>query len=67
MLIETDALGLGGVWLGVYPRQERAEKIREILELPENETPFAMVAIGYPAEAKGPSDRWHEEWVTFVE
>ena len=67
MLIETDALGLGGVWLGVYPRQERAEKIREILELPKNETPFAMVAIGYPAEVKGPSGRWHEEWVTFVE
>lgn len=65
--IETDALGLGGVWMGVYPRSERMETVRMILGLPQDETPFAMFALGYPAEEKGPSERYREEWVHYVE
>ncbi|MCH3950800.1 MAG: nitroreductase family protein [Acidaminococcus sp.] len=67
LLIEIDAQGLGGVWMGVYPRPERAKKIQQILSLSKKEIPFAMVALGYPAEEKGPEERYHEEWVKWVE
>lgn len=61
--IETDALGLGGVWMGVYPRQERMAKVAEIAGLPNEEEAFALYALGYPAQESNPHDRFHEEWI----
>lgn len=34
--LETDHLGLGGVWLGIAPQTERMEAVRDVLHLPEN-------------------------------
>jgi len=31
---------------------------RRLLELPDSLVPFALVALGYGAEEKGPSDRY---------
>lgn len=50
MLLAAHALGLGAVWVGVYPEQKRIHALRELLALPEEITPFALVAIGYAAE-----------------
>ncbi|WP_296399172.1 nitroreductase family protein [Acidaminococcus timonensis] len=61
--IETDALGLGGVWMGVYPRQERMDKVAETAGLPQEEEAFALYALGYPAGEIKPHDRFHEEWI----
>lgn len=61
--IETDALGLGGVWMGVYPRQERMAKVAEIAGLPKEEEAFALYALGYPAREIKTHDRFHEEWI----
>jgi len=58
ILICATHLGLGAVWLGVYPREERMGKIKEVLELPENVIPFAAVPLGYPAENPAPKDRF---------
>jgi nitroreductase len=49
ILLAAHALGLGSVWLGVYPREERMTKLSEVLNLPENIIPISLVAIGYPA------------------
>ena len=34
--LETDALGLGGVWIGIAPMQDRMDEVHDMLELPEN-------------------------------
>ena len=34
--LETDALGLGGVWIGIAPFEDRMALIHDILKLPEN-------------------------------
>lgn len=60
ILLETQYLGLGAVWLGVYPREERVNGVKEILNLPEAVIPLSIVAIGYPAEQKEPVDRFDE-------
>jgi nitroreductase len=52
LLLAVTALGLGAVWLGVYPREERVAAVREILGLPETITPLNLVSIGHPAEKK---------------
>lgn len=61
--VETDALGLGGVWMGVYPRPERMAAVAEIAGLPKEEEAFALYALGYPAGAIKTHDRFHEEWI----
>ncbi|MDH7501774.1 MAG: nitroreductase family protein [Verrucomicrobiota bacterium] len=68
LLIAANVLGLGACWLGVHPREDRIKRIREILCLPENIVPVAMISVGYPAERKEPRTRYadrhvhHERW-----
>jgi nitroreductase len=63
MLLMVQELGLGAVWLGVYPVLERVAGIRELLDLPENIVPFAVISLGYPAEKKDAPDRFDEKRV----
>lgn len=60
ILLAATALGLGAVWLGVYPRDERIEAVRPILALPDHITPLNLVSIGHPAEEK-PSRTQYDE------
>lgn len=61
LLLAAYSLGLGAVWLGVYPRRERQEGIRKIFRLPANVHPFALISVGYPAEEKDVPDRFKED------
>ncbi|MCD7905113.1 MAG: hypothetical protein LUG24_05985 [Clostridiales bacterium] len=39
------------VWLGTYPKMERAKNQQELFGLPENIIPHSIIAFGYPGEA----------------
>ena len=60
LLLAATALGLGAVWLGVYPRDERVAAVRRILALPDHITPLNLVSIGHPAEEKEPRTQYNE-------
>jgi nitroreductase len=63
ILLAAHSLDLGSVWLGVYPRKERMDGIREIFSLPGHIQPFSLVSIGYPAEEKEVPERLKEDRV----
>lgn len=63
MLICANALGLGAVWLAIYPEDDRVEKMRELVNAPSRIVPFALVSVGFPAEHKGPANRYREDRV----
>jgi nitroreductase len=63
MLLAARALGLGSVWLGVYPLEERVSGVRALLGLPDNIMPLSIVAIGHPGETKPPANRFNPERV----
>ncbi|NQU45149.1 nitroreductase family protein [bacterium] len=63
LLIAAQHKNLGAVWLGVYPVEERINGLREVTGVPENIVPFALVALGYPAEKKPVYDRYDESRV----
>jgi len=65
MLLAVHALGLGAVWLGIYPREQRVAGIRNLLRLPDNLEPVALVSIGHPAEHKPPSQRFDKEKIRY--
>ena len=63
LLLAAVQQGLGAVWLGVYPRPERMAAVAKILQLPPEEAPFAMVAVGYPKEQPQPVHPLHADWI----
>lgn len=65
LLLAAHASGLGAVWAGVYPLNDRVEAFRRLLSLPPEITPFALVALGYPDETPAPSERYSEERVHY--
>lgn len=65
--LETSMQGLGGVWLGIAPQEERMTAVEEIIELPDTMRAFAIFPYGYPAEEKPQEDRFDESRIHFVE
>ena len=63
ILLAANVLGLGGCWLGVHPRPERIDGIRELFRLPETIIPMCGIALGWPAEEPNPRTRYKSESV----
>ena len=59
ILLAAHARGLGAVWLGVYPREDRVKGLRKLLNLPDHVVPLALVPVGFPAEKKPPANRYN--------
>lgn len=62
IMLAAKALGLGTVWMGVYPT-ERTGAIAELFGVPKPYEPLAILAVGHPAEEKGRVERYKEEKV----
>ena len=68
ILLAARAKGLGAVWLGIYPREERVKGMKELTNLPENVLPFSLISIGHSAEKQEKVDRYntsrihHNKW-----
>ena len=65
--LETDAQGLGGVWIGIAPMEERMNDVHRMLNLPEDVKVFSMFALGYRAESREQQDRYKPERIHFIE
>ena len=65
--LETDAQGLGGVWLGIAPIEDRMQAVEKILGIPDDLRAFAIFPYGYPAEERKQQDRFEENRIHFVE
>jgi len=66
ILLAVHGLGLGSVWVGVYPREARMVEVRRVIALPDHIQPFSILPVGIPGETKGIQDRFrpdriHEE------
>jgi len=57
ILVEAESLGLGAVWLGIAPEQDRMDKVAAALGLPDDIIPFSIIPFGYPAEKREAGDR----------
>lgn len=61
ILLAAHELGLGSVWLGVHPREDRLIPLKDILQIPENILPVSMISIGKPDESREQPDRYNVE------
>ena len=65
ILIAIQAEGLGAVWLGVHPREQRINGLRSLLKIPSNVIPFSLISVGYPAEKKPKSNHFNESRIHY--
>ncbi len=65
LLLSAHILGLGSCWMGVHPRKQRINSLKEILSLPASVIPVACIAIGHPAESKEPRTRLNADYIHF--
>ena len=61
LLLAAHAQGLGGVWLGLYPDEERVDRVRDLLKIPYDTLAFSLVALGHPAMTPKPPERFVPE------
>lgn len=58
MQLAAHDLGIGCVWIAIYPLEDRVAFCRRLLGIPGEITPFALLAMGVPAESPGPEYRY---------
>ena len=63
ILVAASLLGLGAVWLGMWPRAEREEPVRRLLGIPERIAMASLVAAGVPAERPEPRTQFDPQRV----
>ena len=67
MWLETDSLGLGGVWLGIAPVEERMVAVEKVVGIPDSQRAFGLFAIGYSAQTREQQDRFDSDRIHFID
>jgi nitroreductase len=67
ILLAAEALGLGAVWTGAWPLQDRAVKVRQILGMSDQFIPLNVIAVGYPTGIEKPKVKFDASAMHFVE
>ena len=65
LLLAAHSKGLGAVWVGLHPIEERVEAMRQLIGIPPQVIPFAIVPVGHPAEEKPASSRYDRRRIHF--
>jgi len=65
ILLAAHAMGLGAVWTGAYPDEERCQAISAVLQLPETLMPLNIIVIGYPGETPTPKNKFDEKNISY--
>ena len=65
ILLQATHEGLGAVWLGFHPIEDRTLKLKEYLEIPDYCIPFSVICVGYPAQEGDVKLRYDESKVHF--
>lgn len=60
ILIAAAGMGLGSIWIGVYPMRPIMGLVSGLLGMPKHIKPLAVVWVGRPAEPKPPRTQYDE-------
>ncbi len=63
LLLAAHDMGLGAVWTGIHPVEERAARFRAIFKLPNHIVPLGLAVIGWPVKPGRRKERYKPERV----
>ena len=58
ILLQIVAEGLGGVWIGTYPKEDCMRHVADFFQLPAHIVPFATIALGHSEVENVAKDRF---------
>lgn len=58
IMLQATEMGLGSVWLGVYPKKDFCSDVAKLFNLPEHVISLSIIAIGHPAGEVKPMDKF---------
>ena len=61
MILAAHALGVGSVWLGTWPQENKISAQKELFRLPEHIVPHSIIAFGYPAQESAKQKLLYED------
>lgn len=64
--LQAVELGLGGVWIGIAPFEDRMGNVAAVLDLPDTLKAFSVFPLGYPAEEHPQPDRFEEDRIHYM-
>lgn len=65
ILLQATYEGIGAVWLGFHPIEDRTLKLKEYLNIPDYCIPFSVICVGYPSQEMEVKLRYDESKVHF--
>ena len=65
ILLQATHEGLGAVWLGFHPIEDRVLKLKDYLNVPDYCIPFSVICVGYPAKDSEVKLRYDKSKVHF--
>jgi len=65
ILLAAHGLGLGAVWCGLYPVQERVDAVAKLLNMPSDMIPIGLVVVGHGQDKGREVDRFDEARVHY--
>jgi nitroreductase len=63
MLLAAHDMGIGSVWLGIHPMEDRIAGAKKLFNLPEGIEPLSIISFGYPAEKKPIPERFNSKFI----
>lgn len=65
ILYEAEYLDLGGVWVGIHPREEVMKGVSALLGLPDHVVPVNLISLGCRDKMKEPNNFYDETKVHY--
>lgn len=65
LLLAAHDLGLGAVWTGIYPQEDRVARYRAMFKLPDQVVPLGFAPLGWPALHPRSESRFKPERVHY--
>ena len=61
MILAAHALGIGSVWLGTWPQENKMAAQKVLFDLPEHIVPHSIIAFGHPTQDSTKEKLLYEE------
>lgn len=58
VLLAAQGIGLGAVWVGIYPLEERMAAVRRSCDIPAAVNPLCVISLGVTAGVEAPRDKY---------
>ncbi|NDV20129.1 nitroreductase family protein [Pseudodesulfovibrio sp. JC047] len=65
LLLAAHGLGLGAVWTGVHPLEDRVAAFTHLCDLPDHVIPLGFVPMGWPAQTPTSQTRFKKERIHY--